>query len=254
MEFFEQANQHVTELNENEKKLFEYVVRNIREVQDMQVRLLAEKCFVSTTTVVRFTKKLGFAGYREFTEALKVTCHMMDSTEVPEVLWKKEYSKEYLQNIVESVRVISGRTIESFRKAVEKSQTICFYGVDMDHEVAHYAYRMFSALGYHVVCPREEYEITASLRQMKDDDVLFIFSLNGKDRKCVDFIEKARLQCKPVVTTLTQSANNVIQSLSDIDFYVFVDHIKYKNADLTARISMFATTELLAYSLISSNK
>ena len=42
MDFFEQANQHVAKLNDNEKKIFEYVVSNINEVQKMQIRMLAE--------------------------------------------------------------------------------------------------------------------------------------------------------------------------------------------------------------------
>lgn len=254
MEFFEQANQNVTKLNENEKKIFEYIVRNIHEVQDMQIRILAERCYVSTTTIMRFAKKLGFAGYREFTEALKVSCHMMDSTEVPAVLWKKEYSEEYLKNIIESVRVISGSTVGKFRKALENGARIYFYGTGMDREVAHYAYRMFTSLGCRTSCPQDEYEVISVLQQIKDEDVLFVFSLSGKDVKCIQFIEKARLNCKVTVASLTQSANNPIQAISDLDFYVFADNVKYKNADLTSRISMIATVELLVYSLIPKDK
>ena len=203
---------------------------------------------------MRFAKKLGFAGYREFVQALKVSCHTMDSTEVPEVLWKKEYSEEYLKNIIESVRVISGKTINRFRQSAELGGTIYFYGNGMDREVAQYAYHMFTAMGYHALCLRESYEISAALQQLKDEDILFVFSLSGKDVDCIRLIEKARLKCNPVVASLTQSANNPIQSISDLDFYVFVDQIKYKNEDLTSRISMIATIELLAYSLISKQK
>ena len=81
-------------------------------------------------------------------------------------------------------------------------------------------------------------------------DVLFLFSLNGEDRDVIRLVESARLRCKPVVVTVTQSANNILQSMSDIDFYVFTDQVKYKNLDLSARISMIAITELIAYNLI----
>lgn len=254
MEFFQQANQNITSLNENEKKIFEYVVRNIHQVQQMQIRTLAERCFVSTTTIVRFTKKLGFSGYRDFIQALGVTCHMTEHTQVPDILWKKEYSEEYLKNIIESVRVISPDKIGRFLKALDAGAGIYFFGTGMDREAAHYAYRMFSALGNRAVCPQEEYEAASALTQLKDGDVLFIFSLSGRDEACIRFIEKARLVCRPVVAAITQSANNPIQGMSDIDFYVFADQITYKNADLTARISMMATVELLVYSVISRDK
>ena len=251
MDFFEQANQHVAKLNDNEKKIFEYVVSNINEVQKMQIRMLGEKCYVSATTIMRFTKKLGFAGYREFIDALGISVHMADTTEVPEILWKKEYSEEYLKNVMESVRVLSARMIQNFKTALDKGGRIYFFGTGMDREVARYAYHLFTSLGYRTACPLEAYERSSVLRQLADEDLLFIFSISGKDRECIQFIEKARMNCKLSIASLTQSANNLIQSMRDIDFYVFAEQVIYKDADLTARISMIATIELLVYSLIS---
>lgn len=251
MDFFEQANQHITKLNDNEKKIFEYVINNVNEVQKMQIRALADKCYVSATTIMRFTKKLGFSGYREFIKALNVSVHMAHTTEVPEILWKKEYSEEYLKNIMESVRVLSAKTIRQFKQALEGGGRIYFFGTGMDREVAHYAYHLFTSLGYQTACPQENYEQNSMIPQLKDEDLLFIFSLSGKDRECIQMIEKARTNSRLKIASLTQSANNLIQSMSDIDFYVFAEQVIYKDADLTARISMIATIELLVYSLIS---
>ena len=251
MDFYEQANQHISKLNDNEKKIFEYVVSNINEVQKMQIRVLAEHCYVSAITIMRFTKKLGFSGYREFIDSLKVSLHLSATTEVPEVLWKKEYSEEYLKNIMESVRVLSAKTLQSFKDAVDRGGRIYFFGAGMDREVARYAYHLFTSLGYRSACPLEVYEQTAVISQLCEEDVLFIFSISGKDRECIRLIEKARMHCKLKIASLTQSANNLIQSMSDIDFYVFAEQVIYKDADLTARVSMIATIELLVYSLIS---
>ena len=41
MDFFEQANEHVKELNASERKIFEYVVRNINSVKSAPIRTLA---------------------------------------------------------------------------------------------------------------------------------------------------------------------------------------------------------------------
>lgn len=251
MDFYEQANQHISKLNDNEKKIFEYVVSNINDVQKMQIRTLAEKCYVSTTTIMRFTKKLGFSGYREFIDSLKVSIHISAATEVPEVLWKKEYSEEYLKNIMESVRVLSSKTIRNFKNAIGSGGRIYFFGTGMDREVARYAYHLFISMGYRCDCPLEVYEQNALISQLSEEDLLFIFSISGKDRECIQLIEKARMRCKLKIASLTQSANNLIQSMSDIDFYVFAEQVLYKDADLTARVSMIATIELLVYSLIS---
>lgn len=252
MDFFEQANQHIGQLHENEQKIFEYVVRNIHAVKDMPIRELAGNCFVSTTTVVRFTKKLGFSGYREFTDSIRLACHTMDDTTLPEVLWRRSYSEEYLKNIIESIRVISQEKINRFRVAAEKQRTIYFYGSGLDREPAHYAYRLFTSMGYYTYCPVEDYEVQSAVNQLRDGDILFLFSLSGEDREVIKMAENARLRCTPVIATVTQSANNPLQSISDIDFYVFTDQVRYKSLDLSARISMFAISELLAYSMIAA--
>lgn len=254
MDFFEQSNQHIPELNENEHKIFEYVVRNIHSVKDMQIRVLAASCFVSTTTIVRFVKKLGFEGYREFIESIRLTCHTMENTHLPEVLWRRSYSEEYLKNIIESVRVIGQEKIEKFRRCLSSSPSMYFFGTGLDREPAHYAYRLFTSMGYYTYFPTEEYEIQSTINQLRDNDILFLFCLEGEDKEVIRLVESARMHCKPIIVTVTYSGNNLLQSMGDIDFYVFTDRVCYKNLDLSARISMIAIAELLAYSLISTGE
>lgn len=250
MNFFEQANAHIRDLNDNERKLFDYIIRNIDTVKEMRIRTLAEACFVSTTTIMRFTKKLGFEGYRDFIESLRLASYQVQQTKLPKVLGRESYSEEYLKNIIESVRVLPQKTVKRFKRLLEGDPHIFFYGTDLDQEVAHFAYRLFTGIGYRTSCPVENYEVQTSLNRMKDGDMLFIVSLSGEDELAIHFVEQARLCCNPVIASITNSANNTLQSLSAIDLYVFTDQIEYKNLDLTSRVSMFALTELLAYSLM----
>lgn len=254
MDFFEQANEHVRELNASERKIFEYVVRNMDEVKGMQIRALAAKCFVSTTTIMRFTRKLGFSGYREFTESLRLASHTAARSEVPAVLSKQSYSEEYLKNIIESVRVLTADKIESFKQALASDPHIYCFGVGMDREVAWYAYRLFTSLGYRVSCPAEPFEVQAALERFQDGDVALLVSMTGEDRETVEFAERVQATRKPVVATITYSANNTLQSLNTIDFYVFTERVVYKGIELSSRISMMAIVELLMYSLMNTKK
>lgn len=254
MDFFEQVNSHVAGLNESDRKIFEYVVRNINDVKDMQIRTLAANCYVSTTTIVRLTKKLGFSGYRAFTDSIRATCQTLDHTELPQVLWKRSYSEEYLKNIIESVRVVSQEKIDAFRRHVSSGPMICFYGTGLDREAARYAYHLFTSMGYRTCCPLEDYETQAAVRRLADGDILFLFSLSGEETSVIQMVEQARLLCRPVVVTVTRSANNTLQSFSDLDLYVFTDQVRFQNQDISSRISMIAIAELLAYSLVTAEK
>lgn len=251
MDFFEQTNEFVSRLNENERKLFEYVVHNIHAVKDMNIRAIASNCYVSTTTVIRFVKKLGFSGYRAFTDSIRLTCHALRQNEVPDVLWKQTYSEEYLKNIIESVRVVTQEKIQRFTGYVRRHAPIYFLGSGLNREAARYAYHLFTALGYYTYLPVEDYEVASTLAQIKDGDIIFAFSFDGEDTAIIELIEKANLKCKPIVVSITWSGNNIIQNLSDLDFYVFADHVRCNGVDLTSRVSMIAIAEMLAYALVA---
>lgn len=254
MDFFEIANQNLSKLNNNERILFEYVVQNIHSVQDMSIRTFAENCYVSTTTIIRFVRKLGFDGYRHFTNVLRVTCHSMDEHVIPGILEKNTYSEEYLKNIIESVRVLTQKDINLFISCLQKDVTIYFLGCGLSKVTAYYAYYIFTVMAYKTYLPQQSFEIDSMLKNIQDNDVIFVFSISGDSPEIINIIERAHMKCKPIVASITWSGNNLLQNLTDIDFYVFSDQVKYNNTDITSRISMIAIVELIAYNLISTLK
>lgn len=254
MDFFEQVNSHLQELNANERKLFDYVVHNIRQMADRSIRQMAQDNYVSTTTVIRFVKKLGFDGYREFCNAIRVAVHSMDKTEIPQVLRTKEYRGEYLKNIMESIRVLPLDAMERFHRALKSAQNVYFYGDGLDRDAAHYAYRLFTSMGYSSYFPADSYEVSSMLTHISDGDILFLFSLSGESRETIGMVENAKLRCRPVIASITWSGNNTLQNLSDLDFYMFADKLTYNGYNLTSRVSMIAIVEMLAYYIIAEEK
>ena len=63
MNFYEQTSSCVSRLSPTEQNLFNYIIKNLHIVKDMSIRDLSEKCFVSTTSIFRLVKKLGYQGY-----------------------------------------------------------------------------------------------------------------------------------------------------------------------------------------------
>lgn len=43
------------------------------QVKDMSIRAISRECFVSTTTMFRFVRKLGFEGYSDFINYIRLT-------------------------------------------------------------------------------------------------------------------------------------------------------------------------------------
>ncbi len=69
--------------------------------------------------------------------------------------------------------------------------------------------------------------------------------LNGK-------IEEIFAIATPTIISITRADNNVIQNMSDLNFYMFADEVEYLGSDVTSRCGMIAILESLMYSRITA--
>ncbi|MEG2939637.1 MAG: SIS domain-containing protein, partial [Oscillospiraceae bacterium] len=118
-------------------------------------------------------------------------------------------------------------------------------------EVAKYFNRLLTSMGYNVEIPVEEYELASVLRRVKRDDVILILSYRGNNKNIVHQIEKIFTIATPCIISFTRSDNNIIQNMSDLNFYVFADEIDYEGIDVTSRCGMIAIMETLMYKRIT---
>ncbi|WP_418667562.1 MurR/RpiR family transcriptional regulator [Allofournierella sp.] len=253
-DFFERANRNLQKLSQGEKKIFDYVVRNLSQVKDMNIRELANACYVSTTTMFRFVKKLGFSGYGEFSSVLKLTDFAVPTAQIPQALWQKNYMSAYLKNINESVRVISQERLARWNALLDKDPTIYLVAEGLSRDVGAYTRRLLVTLGLRVVFPCEEFEVQSAIEQIQDRDLLLALSFSGKNGAVIRIIESVLAQKKPTVVSVTGSTNNPIQNLCDLDFYVFSDGLACRGQDITSRISMLAVVETMVYSRLVGNE
>ena len=56
----------IQSLNNLELSLYEYIMKNNKKVIYMRIRELADEAHVSTTTILRFCKKLNCEGFSEY--------------------------------------------------------------------------------------------------------------------------------------------------------------------------------------------
>lgn len=252
MDFFEKANQHVKKLNSSEQEIFSYIVRHSSAVQTMNIRTLASNCFVSTTTILRLVRKLGFDGYRDFQDSLKLAMHMEAQQNIPSSLWKESFNKNYLGDIVESFRVIPTSMVERLCTRMHSATRVYCFGSDLDQIIASYAYNVLIRLGISACHPQSAAEIAAAAREVRDDDLLLCFSASGEDRPTIEFVERMLLKRKPAVASITQSGNNALFHMSEFDLYVFLNPITYGGEDLSSRASMLVLIDFISYCLLKS--
>lgn len=76
----------VKSLNGLELGVYQYVIQHQAAVPYMRIRELAAEAHVSTTTVLRFCKKVDCDGFAEFKYKMKLHMGQKDSIQVPDDL------------------------------------------------------------------------------------------------------------------------------------------------------------------------
>ena len=254
VDFFEATQETIRTLNQTERNLYEYVVKNMEQVRKMSIRQFAEEKFLSTTTIFRFAQKLGFSGYADFTDSLLITTHSKQDTIIPNVVMGQGYSEEYLKNAMEAVRVMSTKQAEKIVTLLTGKPNIYILTDDNTHTIGQYCERLFIGLDFHAYFPETECQKWNLVNRISSQDMIVALSYSGQDAMMINFIEKVFLTERPHLLSITRSNNNSLESLSDTNFYVFANEILVSGIDLTSSVTMLIIVELLIYEYIVVSK
>lgn len=248
-DFFSLTSDSMDNLNVTEKKIFDYVVKNMDEVKQMSIRQLAQECYISTATIYRFIKKLGFNGYKEFIAVLKITDMSRTKAVIPNVMRYKGYREDYLKNLIETVRVIRKEQVKKFHDKLKTNPQIYLFGDGLTVEAANYIEHLFLAFGCRAFFAHEKYEVENAIYHMTDDDMVIVMSYTGKTKALIEMLEQIKHKCQPLLISITRSDNNMVQLLTDLNFYFFADEISYNGYDLTSRVAMISVIEIILYEM-----
>ncbi len=249
--FFELTNKVLPHLNATERVLFDYVVKNMDEVKNMSIQKFAKTNFLSTTTIFRFTQKLGFEGYSDFQKSLIIASYDAEKSQIPNVINKKSYSEEYLKNVIETIRVLPEEKIKKFKEYLTGERCIYILCDESTNDIGRYCEKLFMLAGHRTYFPEVNYQFQSVYDHISDEDVVIALSYFGNDVNHIDSIEKILHKKKPLLVSITRADNNILQNMSDINFYVFADEIKINDIDLTTRVSMIMILELIIYDKLS---
>lgn len=247
MDFYEVTGGTVERLTSSEQNIYTYVIKNMHIIKKMNIRDLAHQCYVSTATISRFVRKLGFSGYTEFLYSIQQTEEASRQLIIPSIVKKDNYSDSYLKNIVEAIKVISDEKTKLFNQIMGRYPKVYILADGFSQDVGQYFYRLMTIVGYTVEALKAEFEIDSLLHRIKREDVLLVLSYTGNNKQVVRWIEKIFTIATPTIISITRADNNIIQNMSDLNFYIFADEIQYNDHDITSHCGMIAVLETLLY-------
>jgi DNA-binding MurR/RpiR family transcriptional regulator len=233
-----------------EQRVADYILGNPEEIYKLKIQDLAGKAGVSLPSVFRFSRRLGFSGYKDFkielVKDIGVSFHISpdgmeeESVEgVTRVVFEKE-----IANLRETLASIDYAAVRSAVDAVAAGKRILFFAVSSSLPVALDFYWKFTLAGYTCFYNADTYTQRIVSTQCRKGDVAVGISFSGESAEVVDCVRNARGNGARTlcVTTFIRSS---ITRHADIALFTAPVRSLYQKVDLPSKISLTAILDVL---------
>lgn len=212
-----------------ERRIADFVLENAQLLRDYSSQHLANAIGISQSSVVKFCQKLGFKGYPDLKYSISEALARAENgdgpvnAEVAEAnrksalaadLWRRKSEAE------EATRLINPEdAIAATAELIGRAGKVFIIGLGEDDLHARAFALRLSLLGILTVHNFDSAHMTASISAASKDDVLLVFSEQGKQPALCQICRYFREQHGRVIT-ITRHTSNALRAHADVSLLV----------------------------------
>jgi DNA-binding MurR/RpiR family transcriptional regulator len=217
----------IATFNELETTLYDYICKNSEKVIYMRIRDLADETHVSTSTILRFCRKINCEGFSEFKVRLKL---FLDKNEEKTI----KSSQYALSDFME--RTLNGNLDSIIKEAaslIVESDNLIFIGTGSSGILAEYGARYFSSLGKFSMYVKDPYiPIHANFLH---NSTTIALSVSGENSFTVSHLNQLKQKGSNIIS-ITNNKHCTIAKMADINISYYVTEEWYKKSNITTQI------------------
>lgn len=240
------------------KKFADYILENYEKAILMSMNKISQESGVSEATIIRFTYRLGFDGYKDFQKSL-INSTKYSLTTLQRFTTMSELSNADLINssfhrdVTDINNTFLSLKPEVLNKAVdliEKSKTIYILGLRTSTILSNYLAYYMRLLCFNVILVEStQMEPFEQLMNITEDDTLIAITFPRYSRKTIETIKLIRdKNCK--IISITDSDTSPLNRYSDVSLIAYTSMTSFIDS-LVSPLSL-VNTFLLALSNINS--
>lgn len=242
-------------LTEKEKIVADYVVIHKREVISDSVHTLAKKTETSTAAVVRFSQKLGYAGFTELKldlvgdvkkEPKKLDTLLDINDDIPTLLEKVEQSN--LQTIMATYALLDPQEIEKTLAKLISCKTLYLLGLGSSGIICQEFQHKLLRIGKHTEFLEDTLLQLAVIPHISDDDMVIIISSSGKPKK-LKKVAKWLKQRNITTTAITSAKYSDLGKLCTHVLTIPLEEEEIRIGAMSSQLSCLLVIDILYYGL-----
>lgn len=241
----------INDFSSVEIEIYKYIVNNYEKIVFMRVRDIAVNANVSSTSVFRFIKKLGFSSFPEFKIYIK---NNLAKQNFPEFNHSLSISQRIDNLTMNTFHPDIDYQIEQMAEKIQNSDSIIFLGMGSSGAMVEYISRKFANLGYFSISFNElTYPLSSILKSHKNNMIVAL-SISGETKEIIEALAAIERTSSVFICCITAGKNSSLSRLCDYSIEYFIEE-KRKNIylDLSSQIPALLILETL-WGVVYENK
>ncbi|WP_201307518.1 MurR/RpiR family transcriptional regulator [Companilactobacillus farciminis] len=200
-------------LSSSEKYLWEYIQNNLDDIPNLSIVKLSEDANVSTATIVRTTKKMGYSGYTDFRQQLtlkrKDTQQYKNLEKVDHDIKQAILKNKY--EVDNTLKMLNVGSIEDAIQKIKKSSDIYIFARGFSEFIAQELLVKLQLLGKNCVLSTDPNIIVTMSKRIRHEDLVIFITLNGETKELVAGAKNAFDNGVSTLTITTNEEGSIIK-------------------------------------------
>lgn len=241
---YEIINSEYKNLSISEQQVIDFVLK-YKDSENLKLKYIMENLHVSTSTIIRACKKLGFSSFN----MMKFSLIAAKDEEMNMTKEDFKVIKETITNdFTKTFNLLSEELVNQFVNLILNSKRIFCVGLGNSSMVVNEFNRQLKLLGLWSNNFNERYEIERIADIALEDDLIIVISLSGEDSKINELV--LNLKSKRIkIASITNLGNNSLSKLSDVPIFVY--NSKFNRSKIRSRLMLHVATTLIFEELLN---
>lgn len=244
------------------KKIADYIFEVEEQILAKSAQEVAKDLGTSTAALVRFSRKLGYAGFSQLKQKLSASYafHADDKkyyeevsdAETPRSL--KNKLKVRINHMVETTNdALADEAVEKAVAMIKNKDLLFVFGIGASAIVAQDIFQKFSRISKKVVFLQDTHLFVSALAVHQNDALFMAVSMKGETKEVIDIAKLAQEMTIPLIvisgredSTLAKLADCLLHSVSGEDY-------KMRTAATMSLMAQLYVVDVLFYMYVSKH-
>ena len=242
-------------MSATERAVSNYLLTHQGEAMGLSIHQLAEKTFASPSTIIRMCQRIGFAGYKEFRQA--VTCEVAvrrfsQNEQRPREISSSDSMEDIIEKITEknivsledTRNLLDPKSLEQCVEIICRSRNVLLFGLGASLLAARDLYLKFLRLNKACVINEDWHAQLLTARNATGEDVGLVFSYSGETEEVLTCMQALKENRTPIIAITRFSASPVAE-LADHNIYIAANESTFRSGAMSSRISQLNVVDIL---------